>query len=73
MSWPGEVLQAQRQVGGREPLGVEVDPEPVEQIDDVSGEADGDAHVGEGVLEDEVPADDPRDELAEGGVGVGVG
>ena len=31
------------------------------------------AHVGAGVLEDEVPADDPGDELAEGGVGVGVG
>ncbi len=37
------------------------------------GEADRDAHVGEGVLEDEVPADDPGDELAHGGVGVGVG
>ena len=32
-----------------------------------------DAHVGEGVFEDEVPADDPRDELAHGGVGIGVG
>jgi len=31
----------------------------VEEVDDVSGEADADAHVGEGVLEDEVPADDP--------------
>ncbi len=39
----------------------------------MGGEADGDAHVGEGVLEDEVPADDPGDELAHDGVGVGVG
>ena len=37
------------------------------------GESDGDAHVGEGVFEDEVPADDPGDEFAQGGVGVGVG
>ena len=69
----GQVLQAQRQVGGGEPFGVEVDAEPVEQVDEVRGEADGDAHVGKGVLEDEVPADDPGDELAQHGVGVGVG
>ena len=47
--------------------------EPVEEIDDVGGEADRDAHVGEGVLEDKIPADDPGDEFAEDGVGVGVG
>ena len=69
----GEVLQAERKVGGREPLGREMQAQPVEQIDDVRGEADADAHVGEGVFEDEVPADDPRDQLAHGGVGVGVG
>ena len=39
----------------------------------MGGESYGDAHVGEGVFEDEVPADDPGDELAEGGVGVSVG
>ncbi len=50
-----------------------MDAEPVQQIDDVRGEADADAHVGEGVFEDEVPADDPGDEFAERGVGVGVG
>ena len=33
--------------------------EPVEQVDDVRGKADTDAHVGEGVFEDQVPADDP--------------
>ena len=36
----GEVLQAEREVGGGEPLGVEVDAEPVEEVDDVRGEAD---------------------------------
>jgi hypothetical protein len=50
-----------------------MDAEPVEQVDDVRGKANADAHVGEGVLEDEVPADDPGDEFAERGVGVGVG
>ena len=39
----------------------------------MSGETDRDTHIGESVLEDEVPADDPGDELAERGVGVGVG
>ena len=34
---------------------------------------DAHAHVAEGVLENEVPADDPRDQFAHGGVGVGVG
>jgi len=47
--------------------------EPIEQVDDVGGEADADAHVGAGVFENQIPADDPGDELAEGGVGVGVG
>ncbi len=69
----GEILQALRQKGGGEPFGVEPDVEPVEQIDDVRGEPDRDAHVGKGVLEDKVPADDPGDELAERGIGIGVG
>src|SRR5579871_3925645 len=38
----------------------------------MGGEADADGHVADGVLEDEVPADDPGDEFAHGGVGVGV-
>ena len=69
----GEILEAKRQVGRGEPLGIELDAEPVQQVYHVRGETDGDAHVAEGVFEDEVPADDPGDELAEGGVGVGVG
>ena len=47
--------------------------EPVEQINEMRGEADADRHVADGIFEDEVPADDPRDELAHGRVGVGVG
>ena len=69
----GEVLQTLRQIGRREPLRIKVDAEPVEQVDNVRREAHRDAHVGEGIFEDEVPADDPRDQLAHGRVGVGVG
>ena len=47
--------------------------EPVEQIDEMRGEADRYAHVGEGVFEDQVPSDDPCDEFAERGVAVRVG
>ena len=47
--------------------------EPVEQVDDVGGKADADGHVGAGVFEDQIPADDPGDQLAHGGVGIGVG
>jgi len=57
---------------GREPARTKVDAEPIEQIDKMRGEADADAHVGEGVFEDEIPADDPGDEFAHGGVGVGI-
>src|SRR6185312_1188642 len=39
----------------------------------VSAEADGDGHVADGVFQDEVPADDPGKNFAEGGVRVGVG
>ena len=50
-----------------------MDVKPIEQVDDVRGEADRDAHVAEGVFEDEVPADDPRDQLSHRRVGVGIG
>ena len=68
----GQVLQAGGQIGGRNPL--ERDGSRTTRADrlDVRGEADADAHVGEGVFEDQVPADDPRDQLAQRGVGVGV-
>ena len=69
----GEILQAVGKIGGRDPVAGGMEAEPVEQIDDVGGKADADAHVGAGVFEDQIPADDPGDQLAEGGVGVGVG
>ena len=45
----------------------------VEQIVEVRAEADGHGHVADGVFEDQVPADDPGEDLAQGRVGVGVG
>ncbi len=50
-----------------------MDAEPLEQRLDVRGESNADAHVGEGVFEDQIPADDPGHQFAERGVGVGVG
>ena len=50
-----------------------MEAEPVEQIDDMGGKADADGHVGAGVFEDQIPADDPGDQFAHGGVGVGIG
>ena len=48
------------------------DPELVEQRDEVARPADRHRRRPERVFEDQVPADDPGDELAERGVGVGV-
>ena len=69
----GHVLQAGGQIGGRDPLERGMDAEPIHHVEDVGGKADADAHVGEGVLEDQVPADDPGHQLAHGDVGVGIG
>src|SRR5580658_6686794 len=60
----GEILQAAGKIGGRDPFCGGMKVEPVEEIDDVSGEADADAHIGACVFKDEIPADDPGDELA---------
>ena len=50
-----------------------MDAEGLKQPVNVSGETNGDRHVRDGVLEDQIPADDPGDELAQGCVRVGVG
>lgn len=44
----------------------------VEQADKVSTPTGGDGRSAEGVFQDQVPADDPGDELAQGGIAVGV-
>ena len=46
--------------------------EPIEEIHDVLGEAHAYGHIADGVFEDEIPADDPGDDFAHGGVGVGI-
>ena len=50
-----------------------LDAEAPHQLLEVPGPRDRHRHVTHGVLEDEVPADDPRDQLAERRVGVRVG
>ena len=47
--------------------------EPIHEVNDVGGEADADRHVADGIFQDEIPTDDPGDQLAHGGIGVGVG
>ena len=68
----GQILQAGWQIGGRYPHQRRMEAEPVHQVDDVGGKAHADAHIAEGVFEDQIPADDPGDQFAHGGVGIGV-
>ena len=68
-----QVLQAGGEIGGRNPFRIGMPAEPVEQVHDVRGKADADGHVADGIFQDEVPADNPGDQFAHGGVGVGVG
>ena len=48
-------------------------PKAGEDALEVAAPADRDRHRADGVLENQVPADHPREDLAERGVGVGVG
>ena len=67
-----QIGESARQVRGRDPAQCGMPAEPVEGGSHVGGEADADRHVADRVFQDEVPADDPRDELAHRRVGVGV-
>ncbi len=58
--------------GGRPALGQD-EAELRELRLEVSGKADADGDVADGVFEDEIPADDPGEDFAESGVAVGVG
>src|SRR6185503_3637378 len=51
----------------------DVDAHAADDVLEVLGPAVGDGHGGHGVFEYEVPTDDPGEELAQGGVGIGVG
>ena len=50
-----------------------VDAEIMQQRGDIARPADRDGRGAHGVFEDEVPADDPGEDLAEGRIGIGVG
>ena len=67
-----EVGEARRKVCGSNPTQIRVNTEPIEQVDDVRGEPNADGHVGDGIFQDQIPADDPGDQFAHRGVGVGV-
>ena len=51
----------------------DIDAEVVEEFDGVAGPSDGDGGRGEQVFQNKVPANDPGEEFAEAGIGVGVG
>ena len=59
-------------VVGAEP-GRQMHAEAAQQLLEVAGPRDGDGDVADRVLDDQIPADDPRHQLAERRVGVGVG
>ena len=58
---------------GRQPLRNRDPERVVDEGAKIVGPADRDRDVADGVFEDQVPADDPCDQLPQGGVGVGVG
>src|SRR5262249_43943958 len=73
-----ERRQVQPGAGRGERVGGQVFGDPVadddgEEFVEVLRPGGGHAGAGHGVLEDQVPADDPGEQLAQGGVGVGVG
>ena len=67
-----QVGETAGQVCGRDPAQRGMPAKPAERGDHVRGETYAHRHVADRVLQDEVPANDPRDQLAHGGVGIGV-
>ena len=47
--------------------------EPLEHAIGIFAPGDGDRRRRDGIFEDQIPADDPGDQLAHGGVGISVG
>ncbi|OPZ81795.1 MAG: hypothetical protein BWY77_00475 [bacterium ADurb.Bin431] len=70
---PGRVYNPRRSaVIHRDPVGYD-DVESAQKGLEIIRPGDGHGDVADGVLDDQVPTDHPGDELAQGGVGVGVG
>lgn len=51
----------------------QMDSEALEEDDEIATPADADRRGGHAIFKNQVPADDPGDELAHGRVGIGVG
>ena len=64
--------QERRPIAGRQPGWQIAMPKPEQRVE-VVAPRDRDRDVADGVFEDQIPADDPRDELTERRVRVGVG
>ncbi len=63
-------IEGKRRAGQRRG---DVDMEVAQKARHIARPADGDRRRAESVFEQQVPADDPGDEFAHGGVGVGIG
>ena len=59
--------------GRLHPLRREMNAETAEQTDRVAGPADSHGRGAHAIFEDQIPADDPGEDLADGRVGIGVG
>ena len=70
---PAMVQQDPDRAGGVADLRRKIDAVVLEEGDQSAAPAGGDGSGAEGVLEDQVPADDPGEDLAQGRVAVGVG
>jgi hypothetical protein len=46
-----KILQASGEIGGRNPLGIRMQAEPIQQADHVCGKAHADGHIADGVLQ----------------------
>ena len=69
-AYPG---QPARQVRRRDPAQIRMPAEPVEHVHQMRGEAHAYRHVADRIFQNQVPADDPCDQLTHGRVGVGIG
>ena len=67
-----EIGEAAGKIRGRDPAQRRMPAKPVEGGRHVCGEANADGHVADRIFQDQVPSDDPGDQLAHGRVGVGV-
>src|SRR5258708_3755725 len=63
-----QIGEAVRKIGGRDPGESWVDANPGEKSNHVRGKPYTDGHVADRVFQNQGPADDPRDQLAQSGI-----